>query len=186
MPLADLLEALDKDAAQDLETTLAAQRQQAKQIVADANANAVTLVADAVAAATRDAQDCAATVRTQAQAQARVSIRTTIDAALAALRVDVEAALADRAATDGQGIVMALLRESLTELPTATRARVPATFVATVGDTWPDLEIVGDLDDFGVIVEDPQGRLLVNTVPVRLELLWPSLAAPLARGWEQA
>lgn len=188
MPLADLLQALDRDAAQDLETTLAAQREQADDIVATAHTGAARLVEDSIATATQDAHRAASAVRAQAQAQARTATRATVDGALNDLRGEVEEALRRAAQSDGEMITLALVRESLDALPTATRVHVPPGFVDTVAETvardWPDLEVLGDLQELGATVEDRSGRTLVNTVSMRLDMLWPTLAAPLIRSWE--
>ncbi len=186
MPLADLLQALDRDAAQDLETTLAAQRRQADGIVATAHTDAAALIEDAVATATKEAHVAANAVRAQAQAQARTTIRAAVQGALTDLRDEVEAALREAAEADGEMITLVLVRESLDALPTATRVRVPPGFVDRVVRDWPDLEVLGDLEELGATVEDHAGRTLVNTVSLRLDMLWPSLVSPLVRGWEQS
>jgi vacuolar-type H+-ATPase subunit E/Vma4 len=181
MPLADLLEALKAEAADEMLRHEAESRAEAAKILQSARRDEQQLVEDIVREREPRLQADADRIRSQARLEAARSaddgteqnVRETLDAARFQL-----ATVRDR--PDYRSVLRELIREGRSALPSATLIRVDPRderLTAELSEEMglalritPSLETAGGLE-----LEAPDGRTLCNTLEERLENAEPIL-----------
>lgn len=182
--LAQLLQDLDDDGQHELDVLLAEQGEQAHVLHQAAQVAADTLIREAVQATRGEAETEARQLNADAVAEARRTIDDAVEAEIADVAAQVQRALqALSTGPEAARVTLRLLAQAMSVLPMATHCRVESAHGSAVHDAAPGLTVDGGLDDIGVIVSD-HSRAVDNTVRRRLIHAWPDLRVGMVAGWK--
>jgi vacuolar-type H+-ATPase subunit E/Vma4 len=171
MPLAQLLEALQRDAREEAERLDADSRAEAKMVVDQARGRAEELVDQPVRDARAAAEIQADRVRLRARSKRAAALRAALEAALQDALDDVRSELERvRERDDYQQLLRALADEARALLPTADALDVDRRDVdaaRAIADEW-GLRLGTAYSGWGgVVLTDRQGRSVRNTLEER-------------------
>lgn len=170
MPLADLLEAIEVEAYEELARREQEARAEAEQILARAGREAAALTASladaAGSAAGAEAESTLAVARLEALATLRESREAAFGEVLARVRETVAAA---RSRPDYSELMRALLAESRLALPAATVLRVDPRDASLAAELAGTLRVEPVLETWGGLeLASDDGRAVRNTLERRL------------------
>lgn len=177
MALADLLDAIEVEADEELERVERESREEAERIVAVARSEADRLEAELVAAVEPGALAEAARIRALARVDAAAEARDLREQAFLTLLDAVRARLAQvRSADDYPERLAALLAEAREALPGAVALRVDPADAELAASLAGGLSVEPVLQTWGgVELDDGAGRVLRNTLEHRFENAEPLL-----------
>lgn len=178
MALADLLEAIEADAAAELERARDEAHDEARAIGEQAARDAAELEARLARAGDEDVRREAAAIVAAARLEAAATVRAAREDAWHTVAAAIAEHLASaRDAPDWAAWLAALVRESRDVLPSATTLHVdPRDLNHLTGAPVDGLDLRHDLDTSGgVVLETADGRRLDNTLEARLAAAEPAL-----------
>jgi vacuolar-type H+-ATPase subunit E/Vma4 len=183
MALADLLQAMEADAAAELERARAEAEAEARAIREQAGRDADALEQRLARAGDEAVRREAAAIVSRARLDASATVRAAREDAwqtVAAVVRDELAATRDR--DEWPALLAALVHEGRVALPGATTVRVdPRDAGCLAATVTGGLAVEADLDTWGgAVLEAPDGRRLDNTLEARLRAAEPALRARLA------
>jgi vacuolar-type H+-ATPase subunit E/Vma4 len=192
MALDALLESLTRDAVAEAEALLSRARDDAARLRNESMARAARRCDDAVARRAAELREGAEVARAEATRAARTRVLEARARLLQRLRVAITTQL-DRALDSPNAATLRVLARLLAEgahfLPDGALiiARCSMALVEPVrvaAAAFPSVRVIGDTTvGPGVVVQSEDGALVVdNTLPARLDRLWPELAIGLMAG----
>lgn len=170
MPLADLLEAIELEADEELARREREARSEAEQILArgrhEAAALTASLIDAAESSAAREAESTVALARLEALATVRDAREAAYGRLLGQVREELAAA---RSRADYLQLMRSLLEESRRALPSATVLRVDPRDVQLASELAGTLRVEPLLDTWGGLeLASEDGRAVLNTLERRL------------------
>jgi len=182
MALADLLEAIEADAAAELERARAEADAEARAIRERAGREAAELEQRLARAGDEDVRREAAAVLSAARLQAAATVRAAREDAWRAVAAALAGELAAaRERADWPARLAELVAQARRALPSATDLHVDPRDLDHLGAAAGELRVHPDLRTLGgAVVEDGAGRRVDNTLEARLAAAEPALRGRLA------
>lgn len=176
MPLADLLSAIEAEAAEELERLDRRSREEAAAILGRARAEAAALETELAAAVEPAARAEAERIRAGARLEASATLRDAREGAFAATVDAVRVRLATiRESPRYPELLASLLEESRRVLPDAAVLRVDPRDEVLARELAGELRVEAVLESWGGLELAAEGRAVRNTLEHRLESAAPIL-----------